>query len=167
VANVLNRGEGTCLESCLTLPIKAIFELIKRLSRKILYFLAVKEATDKVSYYWHEAFLIDYMLLSGHLDDVETAEIARQAMHQAMRGTKTSPFLYLAGQIVSQPLQVFRGLRRARRDEDDPVMEEKKAQIIQNWDDFADFLERLAMRYDKTFEEIKERRAAAAADSGA
>jgi hypothetical protein len=96
VVKILNQGEAGCLHGCLTLPFGALLELIKLVSRKLLYFLSVKQATDQISYYWHEAFLIDYMLAMGHLDRVETARAGRQAMRQVMHATTTSPLLQSA-----------------------------------------------------------------------
>jgi hypothetical protein len=68
-----NHNRAGCVKSCLLLPILTGFWLLKKLSKKILYFLSVKEAADNVNYYWHQAFLMDYALTAGHLETPELA----------------------------------------------------------------------------------------------
>jgi hypothetical protein len=157
VIRILNQGEAGCLQGCLTLPLGAILELIKLLSRKLLYFLSVKQATDKISYYWHEAFLIDYMLLLGYLDHVETARTARQAMRQVMDSTTTSPLLQLAAQLASQPRRVLRSLRKARGGYEDEVIQRQDSGMIREWSSFSDYLRQLAARYDRAYADIGQR----------
>src|SRR5690606_4251528 len=60
---------GCSWQSCLLFVPWLFYKLLTLLSRKILYFLAVKEAVDNLNYYWHRAFLIDYMVWAGHLDE--------------------------------------------------------------------------------------------------
>src|SRR3712207_1635145 len=40
------------LRACLTLPLTVTVGLVQRLSRKLLYFLTIKAATDALSQYW-------------------------------------------------------------------------------------------------------------------
>ncbi len=67
-------------QTYLMLPLTLTIGLVRRLSRKLLYFLTIKEAADALSQYWHRAFLLDYMLAAGHLETVASAHVARQAM---------------------------------------------------------------------------------------
>jgi hypothetical protein len=143
----LNRGEG-CASACLTLPIEIIVELIKRTLKKIFYFLSVKTATDRISRYWHRAFLIDCSIRQGHLADAESARIAREAMDRALDETSTSPMLGVARRVVSNTKHAFRALRRARRGEEDAEIEEKRSIIGRHWDEFQDHLTDLAAQYD-------------------
>src|SRR5918997_6943650 len=45
----LNRSSGSCLSTCLTAPLVATFWLLKSVSRKLLYFLTIKDATDQLA----------------------------------------------------------------------------------------------------------------------
>jgi len=56
VVGVLNRGGESCLASCLVFPLRLLVEILKSLSRKLLYVLSIKEASDRISYYWHQDF---------------------------------------------------------------------------------------------------------------
>ncbi len=151
------KGKG-CFLTCLTLPVLGVYFLLKSLSRKILYFLTVKAATDQVSYYWHKAFLLDYMLVAGHLESEASARRARHAMDQALLMTTTSPLLNLAAQVVSGPgriFRIFRALYHARRGEEDELIEQKKEQMLEQWTDFDEYFRTLADRYHQTYDEIK------------
>jgi len=143
---ILNREQG-CASACLSLPIEIVVELIKRTLKKIFYFLSVKTATDRISRYWHRAFLIDCMILQGHLADAESARIARQAMNRALDEVSTSPMLSVARRVVSNTRHAFRILRRARRGKEDEEIREKRSIIRRHWDEFRDHLTALASRY--------------------
>ncbi len=143
----LNRGEG-CASACLALPIEIIIELIKRTVKKVFYFLSVKTATDRISRYWHRAFLIDCMLLQGHLADAESARIAREAMDRTLDESSMSPMLSVARRVVSNTKHAFRALRRARRGKEDAEIEEKRSLLRRHWDEFQDHLTDLAARYN-------------------
>lgn len=148
---LLNQGNEGCVEGCLLLPFKLVYQLIKRLSRKLLYFLTVKDATDRVSYYWHRAFLIDYALLLDHLVTPQSATCARSAMDLVLQTTQVSPLLQIAQQIVSNSRNIFRSLRRARRGKTDPTLEQKRSQIAEHWGNFSGYLRLLAYRYDQAY----------------
>jgi hypothetical protein len=151
VERLLIQSEDACLSTCLTLPLRLIWELVKSLSRKLLYVLSIKEATDKVSYYWHQAFLIDYMIQCGHLDDTATAFKARAAMKRVLRGAGTSPLLQLASQITLTMRHSLRSLFRARRGQEDELVQQQKTRMFQHWANFAPYLRGLAAEYDQVF----------------
>jgi hypothetical protein len=155
IISTLNKNDEGCGSTCLMLPVLGIFMLLKSISRKLLYFLTVKEATDKISYYWHQAFLIDYMLLLNHLDEPESAQIARLAMRQVLKTAATSPLLQLARQIVANTRHILRSLRKARRGAEDEMIAQQKLQMIRRWDDFADYFKALAADYLRAYEEVK------------
>jgi hypothetical protein len=90
--NELNRNRSGRLRGCLLWPIKLIYTFLKKLSRKILYFLAIKEAVDNLNYYWHRAFLLDYMLRAGYLDNSQEDVVqAAQALHLVLKEIDESP----------------------------------------------------------------------------
>jgi len=142
------------LATCLVLPVMAIYWLLKRLFRKIFYFLTINEASDQISYYWHWAFLIDHALARGHLQNQESAQIARQAMDQALRTVPTSPLRRLANQVIRNVRHVLRTLIRARRGAEDEVVSETRAQISAHWADFAKYFRIVARQYDQAYQEL-------------
>jgi hypothetical protein len=160
VYQTMNRGQG-CADGCLLWPIKLVFVLLKRISRKLLYFLTIKEATDQLSYYWHRAFLLDYMLALGHLDQVESAEIARQTLDKVLDTPDTSPLHQFAQQIAHGTRHIWRTLRGARRGQEDEEIADKKSRMARAWDDFADYFQEVAIRYEQLYLELEAARAAA------
>ena len=146
-----------CLRGCLGLLLGATVGLIKSLSRKIFYFLTVKEATDKVSYHWRQAFLIDYMILNGHLDQPETARLARQAMEQILRTTPNSVLIPLAHYIVTHARQILRAIWKARRGKTDERVKQQREEIEARWRKFREYFQTLATLYDQCYHELKAR----------
>jgi hypothetical protein len=164
VVRELVRGEGDWLQACLLLPVWLTVQIVKRLSRKVLYFLTIKDATDRLSFYWHQAFLLDYALEQGHLADLPRAQAARQAVIQALRDVRTSPLTQLAGRMVAgiRVFNVFRLLRRARRGQEDETITRKKPIMAQAWEGFAGYLGDVAVRYDQAHARVVAAWAAAA-----
>ncbi|MCI0397591.1 MAG: hypothetical protein L0322_22015 [Chloroflexi bacterium] len=159
IVRELNRGKG-CREGCLTWPIKLTLELLKRLSRKILYFLAIKEATDQLSYYWHRAFLLDYMVQRGYLDDAALAHPAGRALEKVLDHPHISPLNQLAYQIVGRVSHIFRTLRGARRGKEDEVIEQTRSLMARTWENFGDYFAELSAEYDETYKEVRAQLAA-------
>lgn len=167
----LNHEKSSWLESCLMLPVTLTWGLIKRLSKKVLYFLTIKEATDHLSYQWHRAFLIDYALQQGHLETRADAEVARLAMEYALATGTTSPLENLAQRLIPHTRHITRSLRKARKGEEDEVIEEKRNMMAKAWVGFAEYLADMAFRYEQTYvkwrHERLERAAAEAAAAAA
>lgn len=147
VRAVLGEGEGL---GCATLPLRLTLGLLKRLSRKLLYFLTVKAATDRLSHYWSRAFLIDHMLLAGHLESVESARVARRAMDEALT-TVAGPLPRLARQVVASTRNVWPSLRRARRGEESDEVRQVRSELEGHWAEAAGDLRSLAARYDAAY----------------
>jgi hypothetical protein len=167
VAAELNREKGSWWESCLMLPITLTWGLIKRLSKKVLYFLTIKEATDHLSYQWHRAFLIDYALGSGHLETPESAEVARLALEYALATATTSPLEQLAQRLVPHTRHVTRSLRKARKGEEDEMIAEQRNMMARAWSEFGEYLADVAYRYDRAYHQWKQERAERAAAEAA
>jgi hypothetical protein len=159
VYDEVNKISDGCLVSCLTLPFVATIELLKSVSRKLLYFLTVKRAADRLNYHWQRAFLLDYMLLVGHLESVESARMGREAIELVLRNT-ASPLLGLAKHILMSPLRVWAIVRDARRGKENSWLQHTHAQMAQVWGEFADYLKALAAQYDKVYAELVTRDAA-------
>ena len=142
------RGDG-CLSGCVTLPLELVIYVLRNLYRTIVYVLTVVDASEKLSEYWHRAFLLDYMIGRGHLDDVARATIAAEAMRRVMVTTQTSPMLNLAGEIIERARHQLRALLRAflrfiRRREDTAEVKRTRTTIAQQWAGFRDYLYELA-----------------------
>ncbi len=157
VSSILNRGQEDCLTTCLMLPVRGAWTLAKSLSRKLFYVLSVKEASDKVSLYWHQAYIFDYMLASGHLESQASAEAARQAMDVAIRQSPVSPLNRLASQVTSGTGQVLRSLLRARQGKEDEQLRQKRKKLLQSWSEYETYLQEVARAYDQAFQEIQAR----------
>lgn len=150
-------GWGAAL---LRLPLTVTVGLLKRVSRKLLYFLTVKAAADGLSYYWHRAFLLDYMLAAGHLDSAESARLARQAMDQVLVRT-SGPLRQLAGQLVARVQDVPQLLRRAREGHEEEAMRQAKEPVEEQWGAAAGYLPTVAARYEEALRELRARPPAA------
>lgn len=135
---------------CAALPVRLTIGLLKRLSRKLLYFLTVKQASDRVSYYWHRAFLMDHMLASGHLESPGSARAAHQAMEQLL-ATTAGPLPRLARQIIAQMQNVWPALRRARRGEESDEVRQTRNLLERRWNELGDHLRAVAARYDEIY----------------
>ncbi|HEX6038427.1 hypothetical protein [Longimicrobium sp.] len=139
------RGGG-----CAALPLRLVIGLFKRLSRKLLYFLTVKQATDRLSYYWYRAFLLDHMLAAGHLDNPDQARVAHGAMEEVLARTG-GPLPQVARQVVTQMRHVWPALRRARRGEEAEEVRQTRTQLEGRWGEIAQHLDALAARYDQAY----------------
>lgn len=146
--------EGCNWGAVLLWPITLLWKLLKKLSRKILYFLTVKEATDKLSYYWHRAYLLDYMIVQGHLEQEETAVLARTALEQVLDTITTSPLTKLAQQVANNTRHVWRTLRRVRwRNQEDETIAASKAMMDEQWEESATYLATIAQQYELLYEQ--------------
>ncbi|MBE2202445.1 MAG: hypothetical protein IAE79_27785 [Anaerolinea sp.] len=150
VITAINRDPDAWWQGCLTAPFKLLLLFLKRLSRKLLYFLTVKEAADQLSRYWHRAFLLDHMLRRGDLDGVETAVPALNAMHAVLKSHISSPLTGLAAQILAGASHILRTIIRwLRRGREDEVVQNTRQAMADNWLDFADYFATVAQQYER------------------
>ena len=103
------------LSGCLAIGLAAVKYVLRRIWRKIIYILAVKDATAALTEYWHRAFLIDHMIRAGHLDPGADTDLALRVSMDVLRDIDPSPLTGLARQTVANVHHVFRLLVRARR----------------------------------------------------
>ena len=155
----LNRGEG-CLGGCLGWPVKLTIKVLKRISRKILYFLAIKEATDQLSHYWHRAYLLDYMVRHGYLADAAKSGTAAEALDKVLDHPHISPLNQLAYRIVIGASHIFRTLRRARKGKEDEVVAQTRSLMAKNWSSFDSYFRELSAEYEQTYRELLAQKAA-------
>lgn len=86
-----------CARGCLSGALfKALLYLIKKVLRstfrKLLYFLAIKDASDTFSLSFHRALMVDQALASGHLGRVEDPARVWHAMETVLEETDPRPF---------------------------------------------------------------------------
>lgn len=156
VVQIVNQGEFGCWPGCIVWPIKLLFEFLKRLYRTILYFLTIKAATDQLSYYWHRAFLLDYMMRRGDLDDVNTAVLAAKALKLVLSDITTSPLIQLAQQITQGVSHIGRTVWGwARRRQEDEVISETRSEMARSWGRFDEYFMDIARRYEAQFDMLK------------
>jgi hypothetical protein len=133
-------------------PFKLAFQFLKRLSRKILYFLTVKEATDQLSFYWHRAFLLDYMIGRGDLADGAVSARAVEALSRTLDQPDISPLTQLAQRTVGGASHIFGTLRRARGGKEDEVVAETRSRMARNWEGFSDYFEALTAEFEEIYQ---------------
>jgi hypothetical protein len=155
VAQRLNRGRFGCWPGCFMWPVTLIIQFIKRLYRTVLYFLTVKSAADRLSYYWHRAFLLDYMIRRGDLDGVAQAELATAALERVLAHTVASPITQLAQQIVSGMSHALRAAWRWLRRREDAAVESAREMMARSWTDIGGYLEQTAQAYETTLRELQ------------
>ncbi len=169
----VNRQREKFWSGCLLWPVQAVVYLIRNLWRTMVYVLTIYDTSEKLSYYWHRAFLLDYAIGRGDLDRPARAELAAAALHQVLETTATSPLLNLAQEIVAEARQqlgalaraIFGGLRRRKSAEAGQAANT----IAAHWAEFRDYLIALAGRYDAALAGLERQQAAAqsaAAPSG-
>jgi hypothetical protein len=159
----VNRERGGWWPGCLLWPVQAVVYLIRNLWRTLVYVFTIYDTSEKLSYYWHRAFLLDYAIGRGHLDHPARAELAGLAMHQVLTTTQTSPLLNLAREIVEAARRhigalmraIFRGARRQKTAEAGRTANT----IAARWGEFRDYLIELAGRYDAALVAVERARA--------
>jgi hypothetical protein len=140
---------------CLLWPLELVWLLLKRTYRTILYFLTIKEATDKLSYYWHRAFLLDWIMKRGHLSGPEESALVAEALQQVLDNLTTSPLTQLAQQVVANVRHILRSSWRwLRRKQEDKMMAETRTQMANAWRDLSAYFAQVAERYEQQLEQL-------------
>jgi len=134
---------------CLMVPLALILYLLKRLSRKLLYFLAVREAANTLSAYWHRAFLLDHLARSGRLSGDGFGVEVRRAFEAVLEEAPTGALTHIARQVVRGSRHVVRSLWRARRRGADEAFPQEAALLSHQWAGIAEHLEGLVARFEQ------------------
>lgn len=155
----INGVREGCWPGCLLWPVQAALFIIRAFYRNIVFVLSFYDASVKLSYYWHRAYLLDYMIRRGDLDTPEKARLAGMAMQQAIGNMQLSPFLKLAGQVIDQARQHLGATMKAffrflRRREATKETERTWLGIAEQWAAFKDYLLDLALRYDQAYDQL-------------
>lgn len=134
----------------LKLPLRLLLKLVG----KLVYVLAVKEATEKLSYYWQRAFLIDRMLQLGHLEDGASARLAQQAMQQTLERVP-SPLRSLASQLAQRVWSLHPFRSRTPEAGIAAAAAEQRGLVERQWAAYEGFLLQLASQYDQSYEALR------------
>lgn len=155
------RGKGLW-PGCLMWPVRLVVYLLRNIYRTLVFILSIKDATDNLSYYWHRAFLIDYMAHRGDLDSLERAQIGGAAMNEVLDSITTSPLTGLARQIVERGRltirQALRLLFRWRRKQEEPqAISESRKELTSQWSALRGYFAGIARRYNEAYTAIETR----------
>jgi hypothetical protein len=121
------------MRGCLVLPLFLIGWLIRRISRKIVYILTIKQAAQQLSAYWHRAYLVDYLVRKGYAGPQGMPEAVAEAFHQTLREADTDSLRGLARQVVASARRVTSTLIRARRGRAAEAAVEQEAMLSGHW----------------------------------
>jgi hypothetical protein len=148
------------LRGCLSMVAKALLYIVKRIWRKIIYVLAVKDAVTALTRYWHRAALIDHMVRAGHLEPGADTGLATQVFGRVLREIDPSPLRETARQTVANVHQVVRLLASARRLGAPAVTRELGRILGSHWAIAEASLAATAERYNQAYRAEVELRAA-------
>jgi len=157
--NVINRSqEGimSFVNGCLLWPFRFVLDLLLRVSRKVLYFLTIKRAIDSLNRYWQRAYLLDYMVQQGYLNNSSTLQPAARALEEVLKTEGTSPLTRLAREIVSSPSRMIQSVRRAQQGEEDEKMQEARTTMSQAWSRYDDYFQRLEGHFEVAYTQHNE-----------
>lgn len=140
------RGEG-CSRYLLFMLILPI-EIIKRISRTILYFFTIHAAARSLSANWKRAFLLDYSIQQGHLDQPLKAEVTAATIDQIVKKNNQDPLLQLAREVMTHATHILRSMLFIIRNKEDKTMDMAQEQMRTGWDNVRGNLVELAWLYD-------------------
>lgn len=103
------------LEGCLAIPGQLVLYIVKKIWRKLIYILAIADATALVAAYWQRAYLLDHIITAGHAGPDVDWQRSATVFEKVLVETDTSPLMGLARQTVSSVHRVLRLLILARR----------------------------------------------------
>jgi hypothetical protein len=151
----LGRGSQdlVSMKSCLVLPVIGLLWFIKRLSRKILYFLTIREAALQLSSYWHRAYLVDHIIRSGHLE--ERPDLALSAFHQTMDQADTGSLIGIARQVMRSGRSLVRTLFRALRGIGGRRSGEQGPVAPGQWQEIEQVLQITTAYYERLYQSIQ------------
>lgn len=155
VSKLNRRRPANPVLGCLLLPFRAVFYLFRDILRTILYAFTVADATENLGYYWHRAFLLNYAIQQGHLDDAARADLSLSAIDRTLSEVTTSPILQLAQQVIinwKRQLSMIRTyVRFARSRVETKTVQEAKATIGTAWGNYRAYWLQVAGHYDDAY----------------
>jgi hypothetical protein len=145
------RRGGGLAAGCLTVPVLLAKYIVKRLWRKIVYVLAIADATSLVSEYWHRAYLLDHVVRAGHVEPGADADRAATSFERVIREADTSPVRGLARQIIDSTGRVLRLLVRAKRRGPAQATESLGVILGSHWQSVERSFHAVAIEYNRVY----------------
>jgi len=148
---VVNRARFDLPDSvrgCLFWPVGFVIDLALRFSRKVLYFLAVKNAVDSLSYYWQRAYLLDYVVQQGYVSDPALLRPASAALENVLDRHSDSPLNNLARQVIGGSYGALRNMGSWIRSDSRAVTLRPREIMNDSWDTYADYFRTLREEYE-------------------
>jgi hypothetical protein len=147
------RGGGPLLslEGCLALPLSAARYITTKIWRKVVYVLAIADATSLVSAYWHRAYLLDHVIGAGHAGPQVDWRRSAEVLDKVLNETDTGPLMGLARQTVSSVHRALRLLILARRRGAAEETESLSSILRSHWDAAESSLVKVALRYNDEY----------------
>jgi hypothetical protein len=149
----LGRGSGRVLSlaGCLAIPVGLVLYIVKKIWRKVIYVLAIADATSMVSAYWQRAYLLDHIISAGHADPEVDWQRAASVFEKVLGETDASPLMGLARQSVSNVHRVLRLLIRARRHGAAEETESLSGILRSHWGAAESALRQVALDYNEDY----------------
>lgn len=149
----LGRGNGRflTLEGCLAIPLRLFFYIVKKIWRKLVYVLAIADATSLVSAYWQRAYLLDHLISAGHAGPDVDWQRSATVFENVLEQTDTSPLMGLAKQTVSSVHRVFRLLVLSRRHGAAEETESLSGILRSHWNAAEHSLRQVALAYNEEY----------------
>ncbi|MFN2200187.1 MAG: hypothetical protein ACK2UO_03220 [Caldilineaceae bacterium] len=136
------------VRGCLFWPAGVVIDLALRFSRKVLYFLAVKNAVDSLSYYWQRAYLLDHMVQQGYVSDPALLRPASAALEDVLDRHSDSPLNSLARQVIGGSYGALRNMGSWFRSSAPEVTLRPREIMNESWDAYAGYFRSLREEYE-------------------
>ena len=149
----LGRGNSRflSLEGCFAIPVGLVLYIVKKIWRKLIYVLAIADATSMVSAYWQRAYLLDHIISAGHADPGVDWHRSATVFERVLEETDTSPLMGLARQTVSSVHRVFRLLILSRRHGAAEETESLSGILRSHWNAAEGSLRQVALDYNEEY----------------
>jgi hypothetical protein len=147
------RGSGRflSLEGCFAIPVSFVLYIIKKVWRKLVYVLAIADATSLVSAYWQRAYLLDHLISAGHAGPDVDWHRSAAVFEKVLGETDASPLTGLARQTVSSVHRVFRLLILSRRHGAAVETESLSGILRSHWEAAEGTLRQVAFDYNEEY----------------
>jgi len=139
------------LEGCLAIPGRLVLYIVKKIWRKLIYILAIADATALVAAYWQRAYLLNHIITAGHAGADVDWQRSATVFEKVLVETDTSPLMGLARQTVSSVHRVLRLLILARRRGAAEETESLSGILRSHWDAAEGSLRQIALDYNEKY----------------
>ena len=143
------------LKNLLLWPIRLPMRWLVGVSRKVVYVLTVRRAVVTLAHYWRRAYLLDYMVCADHLNHIDTAQPAVDAMRSLLAEEQADDLSELAIESISAipqwPTVLRTTVRAFRPNRDEQLGEAVRTFMADNWSRYASYFDTLGVRYEQAY----------------